>query len=189
MADVALPVFQSFLHFLYAGLHHLDLSQESANMLANLLLLADRYEVDKLKDCCEQALLAKVDSDSCFALLALADQFQAGALRRCAFQFVAQRPNLSTEENLAELPAHLRDELNSLGAWVREGVLASEGRAWKKKEQEEDDKVEEDNILLRRERLSKEEEEEGLREVEQLTNNMRLTARDLQEEVGNFFHF
>ena len=55
--------------------------------------------------------------------------------------------------------------------------------------EEEEDKVEEENVLLRRERLSKEEEEEGLREVEQLTNNMRLTARDLQEEVGNFFHF
>ena len=35
-----------------------------------------RYEVDDLKDVCEATLLAKVDSDCCFALLALADQFQ-----------------------------------------------------------------------------------------------------------------
>ena len=185
--DVALPVFQSFLHFLYAGLYRLDLSQESANMLADLLLLADRYEVDQLKDCCEEALLAKVDSDSCFALLALADQFQAGALRRTAFQYIAQRPSLSSEENLAELPSHLKEELSSLGAWVREGVLAGERRGWRRKDEEEEDGEEEgreteESILLRRERRSKEEEEEGLREVEQLTDNMRLTARDLQEE-------
>ena len=190
--DVTLPVFQSFLHFLYAGLYRLDLSQESANMLADLLLLADRYEVDQLKDCCEEALLAKVDSDSCFALLALADQFQAGALRRAAFQYIAQRPSLSIEENLAELPSHLKEELSSLGAWVREGVLAGERRGWRRKEDEEEEGEEgkegeegretEESILLRRERRSKEEEEEGLREVEQLTDNMRLTARDLQEE-------
>ena len=190
--DVTLPVFQSFLHFLYAGLYRLDLSQESANMLADLLLLADRYEVDQLKDCCEEALLAKVDSDSCFALLALADQFQAGALRRAAFQYIAQRPSLSIEENLAELPSHLKEELSSLGAWVREGVLAGERRGWRRKEDDEEEEEEgkegeegretEESILLRRERRSKEEEEEGLREVEQLTDNMRLTARDLQEE-------
>ena len=189
--DVTLPVFQSFLHFLYAGLYRLDLSQESANMLADLLLLADRYEVDQLKDCCEEALLAKVDSDSCFALLALADQFQAGALRRAAFQYIAQRPSLSIEENLAELPSHLKEELSSLGAWVREGVLAGERRGWRRKEDEEEEeegkegeegRETEESILLRRERRSKEEEEEGLREVEQLTDNMRLTARDLQEE-------
>ena len=184
--DVTLPVFKSFLHFLYAGLYRLDLSQESANMLADLLLLADRYEVDQLKDCCEEALLDKVDSNSCFALLALADQFQAGALRRAAFQYIAQRPSLSTEENLTELPSHLKEELSSLGAWVREGVLAGERRGWRRKDEEVEDGEEgreaEESILLRRERRSKEEEEEGLREVEQLTDNMRLTARDLQEE-------
>ena len=42
----------------------------------------------------------------------------------------------------------------------------------------------EEGGLLRRERRSREEEEEGLREVEQLTDNMRLTARELEEEVG-----
>ena len=32
--------------------------------------------MDDLKDVCEETLLCKVDSDCCFALLALADQFQ-----------------------------------------------------------------------------------------------------------------
>lgn len=63
-------------------------------------------------------------------------------------------------------------------------MLASERRegagrqGWQREEEVE---VEEECGLLRRGRRSREEEEEGLREVEQLTDNMRLTARDFQE--------
>ena len=75
--DCHLGVFTLFLQFLYSGLHNIDLGQESPSLLADLLVLADRYEVDDLKDVTEATLLSKVDSDCCFALLALADQFQA----------------------------------------------------------------------------------------------------------------
>ena len=83
-----------------------------------------------------------------------------------------------SDESLAELPAELREELSCLGAWVREGRMAGDRR------EEREVLEEEEGGLLRRERRSREEEEEGLREVEQLTDNMRLTARELEEEVG-----
>jgi len=182
--DCSLIVFRCFLHFLYAGLHQLDLGLEHPQFLADLLLLADRYEVDQLKNCCEEALLEKVDSNSCFALLVLADQFQAGQLRRTCFEYIAQRPPLCSEENLSELPEELRLELSSLGAWVTDGVLAGDRRDgrtdWRSSREEE--VLESEGVLLMRDRRSREEEEEGMREVEQLTDNMRLTARDLAEE-------
>ena len=43
---------------------------------------------------CEAGLVSKVDSDCCVALLALADQFQAAALRRSCLQFISARPAL-----------------------------------------------------------------------------------------------
>ena len=65
--DCSLAVFRTFLHFLYCGLHRLDLGQQQPQLLADLLLLADRYEVDQLKDCCEEALLTKVPTVNHFS--------------------------------------------------------------------------------------------------------------------------
>ena len=53
-----------------------------------------RYEVEDLVAVCEAGLVSKVDSDCCVALLALADQFQAAALRRSCLQFISARPAL-----------------------------------------------------------------------------------------------
>lgn len=179
--DCSLPVFRCFLQFLYSGLYRLDLGQEQPQFLADLLLIADRYEVDQLKDCCEEALLLKVDSDSCMALLVLSDQFQAGKLRRACFDYIAQRPPLCSDENLAELPKELREELSSLGAWVREGVLAGgrkeEGAAWRERGCLEVEKSKE--VASDREMSV---EDRDLREVEHLTENMRVTPGDLHEE-------
>ena len=102
--DCNLEVFQYFLQFLYSGLYKIELSLEPPQLLADLFLMADRYEVDDLKTCCEESLTGKVDTNSCFALLALADQFQAAKLRRICFEFIAQRPAVCTEENLEDLP-------------------------------------------------------------------------------------
>jgi len=173
--DCNLAVFKSFLQFLYAGLYKLDLSLEQPQFLADLLLLADRYEVDDLKSCCEEALILKVDNNSCFALLVLADQFQAGKLRRSCFEYIAQRPALSTEENLEELPDNLREEIKNLETWIREGLLVGA----------DSNEVKKDETLrfsFKDRRDTRIDEEASLREIEDLTNNMRLTAQELEEE-------
>jgi len=170
--DCSVPVFRLFLQFLYSGLYRLDLGQETAQQLADLLLLADRYEVDDLKSCCEDALIAKVDNDSCFALLVLSDQFQAGRLRRACFEWIAQRPGLSTEENLEELPENLQEELRSLGSWIRDGVLAGEGNEPKK----------EDTGIRFPFKPGASLDVDDLRELEDLTANLRLGRAEMEEE-------
>lgn len=82
-----------------------------------------RYEVEDLKVCCESALVDKVDHNTCFALLVLADQFGVGRLRRTCFEYIAQRPGLATQENLQELPSNLNEEIKNLGSWIRDGSL------------------------------------------------------------------
>ena len=171
--DCSLQVFTYFLQFLYSGLYKIDLSMESPQFLADLFLMADRYEVDDLKNCCEESLTGKVDSNSCFALLALADQFQAAKLRRICFEFIAQRPAICTEENLEDLPANLKEEIRSLGSWIRDGLLAGCDSRDQRREQPM-------RFYFGQSRL--EDEEERLQEVEDLTNNLRLSAQELEEE-------
>ena len=122
-------------------------------------------------------MIFKVDSDSCFPLLVLADQFQAGKLRRICFEFIAQRPALTTEANLEELPEHLKEEIQNLGSWIRDGLLTvGESDNREKKE----DSL---RFYFKDSRDSDLDEEATLRDVEDLTNNMRLSAQELEQEL------
>ena len=172
--DCNIQVFKYFLQFLYSGLYKIDLSLDHPQFLADLFLMADRYEVDDLKNCCEEALTGKVDGNSCFALLALADQFQAAKLRRICFEYIAQRPALCTEENLEELPSNLQEELQNLGSWIRDGLLSGDSDP---RDQRRDGPL---RFYFNRE--SQEDEEERLQEVEDLTNNLRLSGHEFEDE-------
>ncbi len=82
--DASPSVFRLFLSFLYCG--RLDPSAcSSVDTLSELLMLADRYEMDSLKTECESALKANMDSDETVAaLLQVADHFNAENLKvRC----------------------------------------------------------------------------------------------------------
>ena len=173
--DCNLQVFKYFLQFLYSGLFKIELSLEPPQFLADLFLMADRYEVDDLKTCCEESLTGKVDTNSCFALLALADQFQAAKLRRICFEFIAQRPAVCTEDNLEDLPVHLREEIQNLGSWIREGLLSG-GLVQTR------DLRREEPVRFHFSRDCGEDEEARLQEVEDLTNNLRLSAQETEEE-------
>ena len=78
--DTTPALFRSFLRFVYSG--RLDAADlESTDGLSELLLLADRYEMDSLKELCEGELVGRVDSDSALTLLSIADHFNAGRLK------------------------------------------------------------------------------------------------------------
>jgi hypothetical protein len=47
------------------------------DQLTDLMLLADRYELDNLKQACEHALRTHIDDESALYLLSMADQFNA----------------------------------------------------------------------------------------------------------------
>lgn len=53
----------------------------TVDQLADLMLLADRYEVDSLKTACEHGLKAHIDHDSVLYFLSMGDQFNAKHLR------------------------------------------------------------------------------------------------------------
>jgi BTB/POZ domain len=117
--DTPPDLFTVFLQFLYCGRlggGPLDSSCcLSVGQLADLLLLADRYEVADLVTAVEAVLIRRLDEGSAHALLGLADRLGGelvGGLRRAAFDYLAARPQLLQGENLAaddfQLPDYLR---------------------------------------------------------------------------------
>ena len=78
--DTSSPaLFRSFLRFIYCG--RLDDDQLGADDLSELLLLADRYEMDAMKEVCEWRLAGCVDADTVLGLLSMADHFNLAILR------------------------------------------------------------------------------------------------------------
>lgn len=79
--DTSPNVFKEFLHYLYGnGVSQTCISNQDA--LSELMLLADRYEVDELKKITEFILITGVDDDSAIFLLSISDQINAGKLNK-----------------------------------------------------------------------------------------------------------
>ena len=116
--DTQPDIFRVFLQFLYSGLHADPLESSSPPLttaqLADLLLLADRYECADLVAAVEAVLTRRLDDSSAVALLGLADKLGGevvGGLRRAAFDYLAARPHLISRESLmsdTELTEDLR---------------------------------------------------------------------------------
>lgn len=79
MHDTNPDMFRMFLQYLYSG--QLDTSDISTEQLADMLTLADRYEMDSLKSLCECSLKHHLDEDSALFLFGLADQLHCKTLR------------------------------------------------------------------------------------------------------------
>jgi len=72
-------LFQIFLLYLYSG--RLSSSQLSSAQLIELLILADCYEVQALKNSCEVGLIPHLVEETVLEWLHMADQLQAVVLR------------------------------------------------------------------------------------------------------------
>ena len=80
MHDTTPSLFHSFLRFVYSGKLD-DSDMDSSDSLSELLLLADRYEMDSLKELCEGELVGRVDFESALTLISIADHFNASKLK------------------------------------------------------------------------------------------------------------
>ena len=61
--DTNIEVFRKFLNFVYSGSTS-DLLKSNSEQSSEMLLLADRYDMDDLKDICEANLKDKIDTGS-----------------------------------------------------------------------------------------------------------------------------
>jgi BTB/POZ domain len=101
--DTTRMLFATFLEYLYSG--RLEPAELPPDQLTDLMLLADRYELDNLKKACEHALRAHIDDDSVLCLLSMADQFNARCVKISTINaiFINLRSCLSKNKPLFQI--------------------------------------------------------------------------------------
>lgn len=77
--------FLGVLEFLYTGILHSD---NNAELLCDILDIADYAGIDDMRDLCEKALSALITVDNVCTLLHKADRFQAKLLKGKCLNFV-----------------------------------------------------------------------------------------------------
>ncbi|KDR13429.1 uncharacterized protein LOC110835411 [Zootermopsis nevadensis] len=115
--DTSPFLFSTFLNYLYSG--QLETKDLSVDQLADLMLLSDRYEVDSLKQACEQGLKRHIDEDSVLYFLSMGDQFNAKLLRSACLNFIFLNPDIIDSDLFEELPQNLQAEIYDLVIWAK----------------------------------------------------------------------
>jgi speckle-type POZ protein len=93
--EMEADVFKCLLHFIYTDtLPALVMADRDAAMASHLLVVADRYDVQRLKLICEHKLCSQVDANMVATTLALADQRNCRGLKEACLQFLASPSNL-----------------------------------------------------------------------------------------------
>ena len=100
--DIDAASFKAILKFLYCGRLPEDLKTSAKNYLP----VADKYDIQELKEACEYALERTITRDNVAELMVTADMFHCAELKAEAIeQFMTYGKSL-TDEQLAPLKAH-----------------------------------------------------------------------------------
>jgi len=91
--------------------------QQKVQILKSVLSAADRYQLDDLKTCCEEELIATLNSKNMIQLLILSEMHSAEKLKKAALKFVSENLRSSSEDWKKELvgyPSLLTEIVESL---------------------------------------------------------------------------
>ncbi|CAM0951043.1 unnamed protein product [Alopecurus aequalis] len=120
--DVKASTFRYMLHYMYHGsLPSSDEKEDplSAVELQNLLVVADRYGLERLKSICEQKLCDEFTTvDTVVSMLALAEEHACSRLKARCLDFLAYGENFKTVGTTSE-HFHLMQSIPSLLVQVR----------------------------------------------------------------------
>ncbi|KAK4026242.1 hypothetical protein OUZ56_015256 [Daphnia magna] len=89
ISDIEPPVFKQLLHYMYAGKAP-DLQLLADEMAQPLLLAADKYDVQDLKDECQALMRSRLTVDNAFDILVWAHYHSVTRLTEAALTFVAE---------------------------------------------------------------------------------------------------
>ena len=80
--DIQQEAFSEFLQYIYTGSISLSFDKYGKELLA----VADKYQVDKLKRACEKELISKLDDENCSEMIVMAECNKAEKLKKAAFE-------------------------------------------------------------------------------------------------------
>ena len=86
--DIDPVVFKEMLRYLYTGRAP---KLDEDDMTEPLFLAADKYQIDALKDCCEQSLIGKLKLETVVSNLVLAHLYTAPQLLEASLKFLVSR--------------------------------------------------------------------------------------------------
>ncbi|KAL7077456.1 hypothetical protein ACQ4LE_003219 [Meloidogyne hapla] len=86
--DVEYNVVKEMLRFIYCG----KSSGELSEIASDLLIAADKYRLEELKNHCEQSLIQAINFDNACHLLIIADMYGASNLRKKVLHFIKLHP-------------------------------------------------------------------------------------------------
>ena len=93
-------VIEEVLNFIYTGcVKTPKLLDENA---PNILSAAEKYQLDQLKDLCEEKLCKNLDKNNCVKLLVFGDMFRASKLKKASLKFIANASLLKNSNNWKE---------------------------------------------------------------------------------------
>ena len=85
----------------------------------DLLVAADRYQLDRLKSNCEEVLIDSLDVENCISILILSDMYNALNLRRTALKYVTENmtsisSSCDWRKELSGFPSLMADMIEAL---------------------------------------------------------------------------
>ena len=90
-------------------------------MSQELLVAADRYQLEQLKTSCQEILISSLDAKNCISFLILSDKYNAMRLKKAAIKFATE--NLSSisstcdwKKELADFPSLLSDIIDTFSS-------------------------------------------------------------------------
>ena len=107
--DFPPDVMEEVINFIYTGcVKTPKLLEENAS---NLLSAAEKYQLEQLKDLCEEKLCKTIDKNNCVQFLVLGDTFRAAKLKKASLKFIAKSSLL---KNSKDWKGYLQDRPNLL---------------------------------------------------------------------------
>ena len=95
--DFKVEVISEMLNYIYTGtVSSNDISEISLELLA----AADKYQLDLLKDICEESLCSKLEVTNCVELFVVGDMYQTFKLRKMALRLAAENMNSIIETDV-----------------------------------------------------------------------------------------
>jgi len=113
--DLDPDILAEMLHFIYTGK-----TPKLDDFTEELLAVADRYQIEKLKKICEEALYLSLNVDNCIDLLVIGDLYNADNLKRFSLKFISRNGIKSSEwkETLKNYPALMLEVIEALSRAV-----------------------------------------------------------------------
>ncbi|KAL1397257.1 hypothetical protein pipiens_002549 [Culex pipiens pipiens] len=98
ITDVQPKVFAELLRFIYT-----DSVKDLDTMALELLQVADKYDLEKLKALCEKALLGGISEDTAINMLITADLYRAEQLKQSTIGFIERNGSVMDSEGWKNL--------------------------------------------------------------------------------------